>query len=310
MNQNESTQNLENDSEKRKSKIGLVLGGGGVRACFHIGFYEILKQNNIPIDFVAGTSMGAIIGGAIALDFPVEKMKELMLNMKNEDMITMKNFNYFNESLLKNSLIVDNLNDVYGDLQFSDTKIKFACTAVNLESGREVVLTEGKLATAIAASSAFPAIFPPVFHNEQYLVDGGIISNVPMLSARKMGADKLIAVSIKNLKVKQYISGQIFMRHYKKIDKESWFKRKIHFFRNKKNDVNLFIDILLGSISIASERSAEIELREAKPDVFVEEIVDIDLFEFSKIDEAIEMGRVAGKKYLPQIKAMLEGDDN
>ncbi len=294
------------DLESKRPKIALVLGGGGVRACFHIGFYEVLKENNIPIDIVTGTSMGAIIGGAIALGFSVEKMKEVMLKFKDKDMLTLKNFNYFNESLLKGDLMNNALNDFYGDFEFKDTKIKFACTAVDLESGNEFIISDGLLSKAIAASAAFPSIFPPVFHKERYLVDGGLVSAVPMMSARNLGADKLIAVSIRNFRVKQYISGQIFMRHYQKIKKISWFKNVINFFQNKKRDVTLFIDILLSSVAIASESSAKIEFEMAKPEVWVDEIVDIDLFGFSKIDEAIELGRIAGKKYLPQIKAMLE----
>ncbi|MFC1616309.1 patatin-like phospholipase family protein [Patescibacteria group bacterium] len=296
------------DSNPSRPKIGLVLGGGGVRASFHIGFYDELCKNNIPIDYVTGTSMGAIVGGAIALGFPPKKMKEIMLGLGNMDLFTLKNFNYFSESLLKHTPVLKNLKDVYQDYQFKDCKIPFACLAVDLESGKEVVLNEGSLFKAISASSAYPVIFPPVFYKDKYLVDGGLLSNVPAMAARNMGADKVIAIAIRNNKVRQYISGQVFKRHYKTPVKESWFSRKFRFVKRKKQDLQLFVDILLECVAIASRRSQHMEITKAEPDVLVSELVDVDLFEFSRAEEAIKMGQDAAKKYMPQIKALL-GED-
>lgn len=301
-----ATAESETADKPGRPKIGLVLGGGGVRAAFHIGFYFELVRNNIPIDFVTGTSMGAIVGGGIALGMPPHKMKQIMLDMSGMDLFTLKNFNYFSESILKNTEVLKQLKKVYGDYQFKDCKIPFACVAVNLESGKEVLLKEGSLFKAIAASSAYPTIFPPIFYNDRYLIDGGVLSNVPAMAARQLGADKVIAISIKNNKVRQYISGQIFKRHYKSPVKESWFTRKFRIFKRKKQDLKLFVDILLECVAIASRRSQQIELDRAKPDVLVEELVDIDLFEFSKAEDAIKQGEAAAKKYLPQIKKLLE----
>jgi NTE family protein len=304
---------------KKKNKeegIALALGGGGVRACIYIGFYEVLKKNKINITHITGTSMGAIIGAAMALGLPPEKIRDFARKYSSLNFFSLKNFAYFDEGLVKRTQVSKIIAELFGDKTFADTIIPFACTAVDLEMRDEVILKEGSLAKAVEASSAYPVIFPPLFYKSKYLIDGGILDSVPAEAARELGAKNLLAVKIKTNIVRQYIAGQVYLKHYKQegqegeepgfADKLKELLKKVKKFpKKKRNDVTLLVDILLESISIASEKNMNENLRKAKPELLLEPVVDISLLDFSKLDEAIDLGRELAEKSLPKIKKLL-----
>ena len=161
--------------KKNKNGIALALGGGGVRACIYIGFYEVLKKNKIPITHITGTSMGAIVGAAMALGLAPTKIKDFARQYSSMNCFSLKNFAYFDEGIVKRNEVSRIISDLFGDKTFADTKIPFACTAVDLEMREEVVLNQGSIAKAVEASSAYPVIFPPLFYKSKYLIDGGIL---------------------------------------------------------------------------------------------------------------------------------------
>lgn len=287
-------------------KIGLTLGGGGVRACFHIGFYEVLRKNKIEIGWITGTSMGAIIGAMMAMELEPETIANFARRCGKLDLLSVKNFGYFDEGLLKRDEITKALYTAFGDKTFADLKVPFACTAVDLESGEEVKFKEGSVMSAVEASSAYPLIFPPLFVDHQYLIDGGILDAVPAMLAREMGATNLIAIDIKNYEMKQDIAGQVYLKHYKKPEGKgltSFFK---NIFKKKENDFMLMVEILLATIAIASKTNSELNIAQAKPEILLNPMVNVGLLDFSKVDEAIEAGRKEGERVMPEILKMLE----
>jgi len=289
---------------KQKSNPGfnLALSGGGVRACVHVGFYEVLREQGIPITGVAGTSMGAIIGAAIALGYSSETIRKFFIKYRDFNMVSLRNFNFFNESLLKRDTLTTILDEFFGASTFADTKIPFACSAVDLESRKEIVFRKGSIARAVEASAAYPLLFPPLFHQSHYMIDGGILDEVPAVLARSLTSDPLIAIRVKNNVVRQYISGQIYMKYYQHTQKMGIIDAMKNIFKRKRFDFRLMLDIVLESITIASELNVQKILEEAKPDILLEPVVDIGLLDFAKIDEAIELGRKMAVKALPQIK--------
>ena len=291
--------------DENTPKIGLALGGGGVRAFIHIGFYEVLRENNVPIACIAGTSMGAIVGAGMALGYEPEKLKAFAQSYQHLDMFSWKHFNFFNESLVKGEVINKILDEFFGSSNFENLNIPFKCTSVNLESREEVILDKGLISKAVQASSAYPTVFPPVFYNNQYLIDGVIIDPVPAHLVRAMGADKIIAIRIKNDMVRQYISGQIYMKHYKPRFGKHLQKKSMGFFGKKKSDFKLLVDILIESLSIASECNVQRTIADAKPDIFIEPVVNVGWLDFSKVDELIEQGRKMALDIMPQINEWL-----
>lgn len=287
-------------------KIGLALGGGGVRAFIYIGFYEVLRKNNIPISLISGTSMGAILGAAIALGYEPQKLKEFALKYKSMDLFSMENFNYFDESIIKRESIKKILDDFFEGKTFADLKIPFKCTCIDLESQQEVIIDSGPISEAVQASSAYPLIFPPLFHQEKYLIDGGVLDPVPALLARNMGAEKLIAVSIQNNMIRQYISGQIFSKYYNGAPKKNGLSKLLGIFKKKKGDFKLLIDIVIQSIAIASRAHMTMNLEKSAPDLLLEPLVEIGLLDFTKMDEAITLGRKLANAALPQIQSWMK----
>jgi len=209
---------------KEKLKVALALGGGGARGLAHIGVLKVLERENIPIDIITGTSMGAIIGGVYALKkdiSAIEKVAEkyskisefnidFSFNEKGE-----KDKSFFLKKMsdfLKKGYILNLelrrkyinggegvkkiIRELVDDKTFSDTKIPFATVAADLVKGEKVILNQGKLFDALLASSSIPGMFPPVILDKKILVDGGIVDVVPIGVAQSLGANFVIAVSV------------------------------------------------------------------------------------------------------------------
>lgn len=182
-------------TNSKRPKIGLALGSGAARGLAHIGVIKVLEENNIPIDYIAGSSIGAMIGGFYASGLSVEKIEKLVLDITNKDMFFLVDPRIGKglikgeriKSFIKNNLVAGN---------FKDCRVPFSATATDAKTGEIVVLNSGNMATAIRASISMPLIFQPVERNGKTLVDGGVGSPVPVEIVRKMGADIVIAVNL------------------------------------------------------------------------------------------------------------------
>lgn len=179
-----------------RPKIGLALGGGGPKGLAHIGVIKVLEKNNVPIDFIAGTSAGAMVGGMYALTKDILSLEKHFVGKNWLQMLS-----YFADPSLKGGLIQGNrmeefLQEYLKNANFDSLRVPFQATAVDLQSGKLTILKEGNLSTAIRASCAIPMLFQPVKINDQLFVDGGLLSNVPVQTVKKMGADIVIAVQL------------------------------------------------------------------------------------------------------------------
>jgi NTE family protein len=199
-------------------KVGLCLGGGGARGYAHIGAIRALTEAGIKVDIVNGTSIGAVVGGAYALYQDTRKMTRLMRLV-----VGSVNVNYFNifrqptdsRSFLRNWLeeaacdiaslrksIQSHRNGImalkliFGENRFEDTKIPFSAVAVDLISGKTVVIKKGKLVDGILPSTSIPGIFAPVARGKKLLVDGYVLANIPVQELRQEGADFIISIEL------------------------------------------------------------------------------------------------------------------
>lgn len=182
-----------------KKKIGLALGSGGARGYAHVGVIKVLKENKIPIDFIAGTSIGSIVGGYYALNLNTEKLETVGLDFSAMDIWKkLIDLNNPKLSLIKGNKIREFLKQFLGEKKFKDTKIPLAIGATNIETGKLVVFNKGKIIDAAIASSTLPGIFPSYEYKSKYLIDGGIADGLPVDLVRKMGADIIIGVDLYN----------------------------------------------------------------------------------------------------------------
>ena len=219
-----------------RAKVGVVLGGGGAKGASHIGALKYIEEMGIPIDYIAGTSMGSIIGGLYAMGYSPDEMAQLIANMNWSEYIGNKidrttmaneprernsttlvnipfslqsifdndpNTNFINSlpsAYVNNSSLVNLFNDLcvgyQEEMNFNDLPIPFACVATDIVTGEEIVLRSGNVPTAMRASMAIPGVFSPVSIGDMVLVDGGLVNNFPADVLKEMGADIIIGVEV------------------------------------------------------------------------------------------------------------------
>lgn len=213
--------------EQKKPKIGLVLSGGGAKGLAHIGALKEIEKAGIKIDYIGGTSMGAIIGGLYAAGYTANELDSIFRDVNTDaliqDNIPRKNktfYEKYNDEVyvvtlpfqkmrvsvpkglskgLYNYNLLSRLTHKYRhENDFNKLKIPFLCIATNVETGKEVVFREGSLPLAITASGAFPSLFSPVEIYGSYYIDGGVTNNYPIEEVRKMGADIIIGVDVQD----------------------------------------------------------------------------------------------------------------
>jgi len=221
-----AAQDVESNNISRP-KIGLALSGGGARGAAHLGVLRVLEENNVPIDYIAGTSMGAIVGGLYAAGMTTDEIEAALAAIDWDDIFhdlpprTERSFRRkrdddlyltrakpgFSDGKLKlpRGLIQGQKIDVvFSRLalpvstieDFDDLMIPFRAVAADIATGEEVVIDSGNLGMAIRASMSIPAVFTPAEIYGRLLVDGGIVNNLPISIVRDMGADIVIAVDI------------------------------------------------------------------------------------------------------------------
>lgn len=179
-------------------KIGLALGAGGSKGLVHIGVIKELVKNNIKIDYIAGTSIGSLIGGMYALTKDIEMIEEIAFkNDSKELFLDMFSSPTLRGGFFKTEKVLNFVNSYIGeDTLVQDTKIPFAAISTNILTAKTVAIKEGPLRTAIRASISIPILFQPVKYNGMVLIDGGSTDPVPTRIVKEMGAQKIIGVNL------------------------------------------------------------------------------------------------------------------
>lgn len=290
-----------------KKTLALGLGGGGVRGLAHIGILEVLDENGIKPDMIAGTSMGAIIGGLYSLGYSAKEMKEIVVKLNIPKIKPVKYLNLLHESLLKDDMINEVLDELFKDKTFEDCKIPFCTVAVDLETGKEVIHETGSLKEAIRATASVPILFPPHFYKDRYLIDGGLINNVPLTCLRKQNPDVLMGVRILNYTSRQYISGMVYRKYHRKKYKKYFKKRGFfgRFFRSRNRDLHLMVGIALRAMDIAAHDSTKVRIWDANPDLLLKPNIVCGMLEFDQAGEAMEEGKAVMEKDIDKLKKLL-----
>jgi NTE family protein len=209
-----------------RPKIGLALGAGGARGYAHVGVLKILEKEEIEIDFIAGTSVGSLIGALYALGFDIDEIEKIVLEQDFREYVTFKSISFeLKETKERNVLgfsinipklianprlprglistigIRDEFDRISNWAHFEyDLKIPFKTVATNLITGEKIIMESGKVSNGVAASISIPGIFSPFEFEDKILVDGGLKDPVPVDVVREMGADIVIAVTLQGIK--------------------------------------------------------------------------------------------------------------
>ncbi len=176
-----------------RKKVGLALGGGVAKGLAHIGVIKALLQIGVPIDCVAGTSSGSIVGALAAAAISPERMEAITRAARWRDLVkpVIPRLGLLDASRLEALLV-----SILGDRRIEDLALPFAAVATDIATGEEVVLRSGPVAPAVRASCSVPGFFTPLELGGRLLVDGGVVDNVPVGVTRSLGADYVIAVDL------------------------------------------------------------------------------------------------------------------
>lgn len=177
----------------KKKTLGFALGAGGSRGVAHIGFLQAMEEAGIRPDFIAGCSMGSVVGGAYSAGVSLETMKKAVFKLRLLDLIAPTRMR---GGLFDTRKIRKLLEKYMGNPDFSELKIPFRCIAVDMVSQTTVEFSEGKVIDGITASSTIPLIFKPMEKDGMRLIDGGILDRVPYREVKAMGADVVVAVDV------------------------------------------------------------------------------------------------------------------
>ena len=289
----------------KKLKIGIAFGSGGAKGLAHIGVLKVLKKYGIEVDMIAGTSMGAVIGAAYASGMSIEEIEKLANKFFSASSIfSLHNFHFFQESLIRPDDIKKSYYSFVGDKRFEDCKIKFISVGIDLESGQEIQLSQGRLLDAIEASSAYPGVFPPVFVDGHYLVDGGLLNPTPVNYLREANMDVVIGVHLSNISTKQFISGMVWDKFYKK---PVGIEKKHGMLEQAKLNMTLMVQILMRMVEVAQKLNSKIIFLTAHPDLVIKPYTeDIGVFQFERIKDAIKFGELAMEKEIPKLLQIIE----
>jgi len=179
----------------KRKQIGLALGGGAARGCAHIGVIRALEEAGYEITAVAGTSIGAFVGGVYA-GGGLDKLEEEFRGMSRGKILSLWDFRLPVSGLIEGKKIEKYLEQFLSVKSIGKLPMPFAAVAANLKTGDEVVLDKGKIIPAVRASISLPAIFTPVEIGRKHLVDGGLVNPLPVNVLRDMGLKNVVAVDL------------------------------------------------------------------------------------------------------------------
>ncbi len=309
-----------------RKTVGLVLGSGSTRGWAHIGVIEALEEEKIPIDYVAGCSIGSYVG-AIYASGALESLKEFVLRMDGK-----KVFSYFDVVFPRSGFLngTKRLKELYSmhteAADFYDLKIPLMMVATDLATGKKVVLKSGNILSALRATMSIPGLFAPVKVKGRWLVDGGLVDPLPVGVARALEADVVIAVDLNS----GVVSGKKRIRPTQRTAKKTGdpqaykselfqklsdyyetaginFAGKINEMLGRESSTPDIIETVMTSINIMQERITRINLAVEPPDILIQpHLGQLKMMDFDQVEHTIEEGYTGVKDKIEVIKALLE----
>jgi NTE family protein len=294
--------------------IGLALGSGSARGWSHIGVIDALVDLGIEPSIVCGTSIGSLVGASY-ISKNIDTLREWACSLTKFETARFLNINTSFNGFVNKERMHHFLNEYVAseDLVIEGLSKQYAAVATDLETGREIWLTNGSVLEAVWASISLPGLFPAIRNNNRWLVDGGLVNPVPISVCRALGADIVIAVNL---------NGDIVGKHFKKnknIAKKntgvvSKFTNVVReyttsvFTSGSVNDQPPSIfEAIASSVNITQDRITKSRIAGDPPDILLSpKLSHIGLLEFYRANEAIGEGKKCVQKMIPEIKHVLK----
>lgn len=285
-------------------RVALALAGGGARGVAHIGAIEELERRGYEIAAVAGTSMGALVGGMYAAGH-LEEFKEWMCSLDRYKVFGLVDFTFSAEGLVKGSRVIDAMKELIPDMRIEQMRLPFTAVSADLLTGREVVIERGGLYDAIRASIAIPSVFRPVHRDGMVLTDGGIVNPMPVNRVRREAGDLLVVVDVCApfaVEGSGAVGGSVPAASVNAIGAGRAALRKLP-------SLNYY-KLITASTEIMTQHLTRLMCRLYRPDVLVELPADrFGLFEFYRSREIAEAGAAAARQALDRFEASSGAQD-
>lgn len=325
----------------KKKSVGLVLGSGFVRGLAHIGILEVLEKHDIPVGAIAGTSMGALIGGAYCCGNSPAELKEYILHERWGDLV---DFTVPKTSIISSIKIKNEIRKLTKGKYFSETRIPLRIVATDMNSREEIIFTRGKVAKAIMASIAVPGIFSPVRFMGRELIDGGLVDPIPIEAMERRNSGIIVVVDISTKPQKKVVIGRAEEDLFVKSLKSRLVSSEVNYFRQalrqrrfikasfltvrmmdrlvqryfnpssiinylSKQETPKILKIILTQHDILMNQLVNEKLKNERIDILVKpELEGVTRFEFDKAGYIIKQGEKAAEKAVPKIKRLLKSE--
>jgi NTE family protein len=304
--------------QQHRPSIGLVLGGGAARGFAHIGVIKTLIARGLVPEVIAGTSIGAVVGGCYAAGH-LDALETWARSLTSRSVLSYLDVNLSGSGLIWGHRLARRLEAQLGGITIDDLPFRFAAIATEIGTGHEIWLTRGNLVEAMRASYTLPGIFAPVRLGGRWLVDGTLVNPVPVAAARALGARLVLAV---NLNADLFGRGTTIASHGSDVDGEDVLDG-LH--RHPRGLIGLFgaervlkrqffgrpgrpgiSTVMVEAFNVMQDRIARSRLAGDPPDVLVNpRLGSIGLFEFHRAQEAIALGAEATEKALEPLAEAL-----
>ncbi len=297
--------------------IGLALGSGIARGFAHIGVLKALNRYGIKPSIIAGTSMGAVVGGCYLAD-KLDELEDWALSLNRRRIFKYLDFKVRSPGLIGGRKLAAILDEHFGNMLIEDQKLPFVAIATDIVTGHEVWLRKGKFSDNLRASFSLPGVFPPVILNGRPLIDGALVNPVPVSACQALGAQLTIAIDLNGDLIGkasrpgrnyQTVMGFDVMSDPEVSDQAetaiaSPLTRRI--FKRDGNSPSIF-GVMVSSLNIIQDRLTRSRLAGDPPDVHIKpRIGHVGLLEFERAEELIKEGEVAVERKLPEITSAIE----
>jgi NTE family protein len=272
----------------RRPKVGLALGGGGARGYAHIGVLQVLEREGVPVDLLAGTSMGGVVAACYAAGLSVARLEQEALTLRPRSLLDVS---LFRTGVLEGKRVREHLVKILGDTTFEQTRIPVRLVALDLDSCEDIALGQGALVDAVRATVSMPGVFCPAEWQGRRLVDGGVTNNVPADVARQMGAEVVIAVDV--------IGEEMSASAYEELNGGLFALPGVR-------QMTPMLSVLIRSVRIMRLEILRNRLAAAHPDVLIRpDLGTVRIEDFGRAAEAIPAGERAAEAAMPQVRALL-----
>jgi len=306
---------------RRRPVLGIALGAGAARGWSHIGVIRELAAHGVTPDIIAGTSIGAVVGGCHA-GGRLDALEDFARSLNRRKVFGLMDVSFSGSGLIGGAKLKALLEDSLGDRSIEDLPQGFAAIATEIGSGHEVWLTRGHLVSAIRASYALPGLFEPVHVAERWLFDGALVNPVPVTVCRALGAELVIAVNIigdtlfrgtvigDKVMLDRTLNAMAAQTEEAALAQPPAATGFFTGMRQRKTPMQRAPGIaaaMMDAFNITQDRIARSRLAGDPPDVMISaRLGGVGLFDFHRADELIAMGREAARRALPDIAAHLE----